>query len=471
MAGAKSIFEKIWDAHVVTDLGDGFALMFVDRHIMHDLGARALISLNDRGLSVPYPDLNFATCDHSTATMWNAGEDPHQDKNPYIKNIRDNAPKFGFKFFDVDDPGFGIVHVITPELGIALPGTTFACGDSHTCTIGALGTVAWGIGQTETIHVLATQTSVQRKPTTMRIRLEGTLGPSVTPKDIILYIIGQLGAAGGVGYAIELCGPVIDDLPMEGRFTVCNMAVEMGARFCIIAPDDTTIDYLEGRQYSPKGADWDTAVAEWRALKTDAGATFDTEHVIDVTDMAPQVTWGISPQDVIAIDGNIPSPADAESPERGNAEQAALDYVGLKSGAPIEGTPVDWVFIGSCTNGRISDLRAAAKVAKGRKISGDLTAWVVPGSRNVNNQAVEEGLDKIFIEAGFMWGNPGCSMCGGAGDQFRETMSIGQRAISTTNRNFAGRQGPGSITHLASPEMAVAAAIKGAIADVRKLEN
>lgn len=471
MALPKTLFEKIWQSHIVEDLGDGYALVLVDRHVMHDLGARSLIQLSERGLSIPYPELNFASSDHSIATMWNAAADPGEKNNPYLKNIRAHAPNFGFKFFDVDDPDTGIVHVITPEQAIALPGSTFACGDSHTCTIGALGVVAWGVGQTDTMHILATQTSVQRMPRLMRIRLEGEPDAMVTAKDVILYVIGKLGAASGNGAALEFAGPVIENFSMEGRFTICNMAVEMGARFGLIAPDQTTIDYLQGRPRAPTGANFDAAAQHWKTLFTDPEAKFETDITLDLTDIDPQITWGTSPEHVLGINGFIPNPANESEPTHAEAISRALNYVGLNAGTAIAGTPVDWVFIGSCTNGRISDLRAAANVAEGRLVADGVTAWVVPGSRQVANQAAAEGLEKVFVNAGFNWGSPGCSMCGGAGDQFREIMRPGQRAVSTTNRNFAGRQGPGSRTHLASPTMAVAAAVNGFISDVRELEG
>lgn len=471
MGGGQTLFEKIWHSHIVEDLGDGYALVFVDRHVMHDLGARGLIELANRDLDLPYPQFNFATSDHSAATMWNAGADPGEKNNPFLNNIRQHAPNFGFKFFDVDDPDAGIVHVITPEQAIALPGSTFACGDSHTCTIGALGCVAWGVGQTDTIHILSTQTSVQRMPRLTRIRLEGELDPVVTAKDVILHVIGTLGAASGNGAAIEFCGPVIENMPMEGRFTICNMAVEMGARFGLIAPDQTTIDYLQGKPRAPSGDDWDAAVDHWRTLSTDGDAEFETDTVLDLSGIGPQITWGTSPEHVVGIDGILPDPNAEAEPSRAEAITRALDYTELEAGAAIAGTPIDWVFIGSCTNGRISDLRAAADIAKGRSVAEGVIAWVVPGSRHVAIQAVEEGLDQVFKDAGFGWGSPGCSMCGGAGDQFREIMKEGQRAVSTTNRNFVGRQGPGTRTHLASPAMAVAAAVSGQITDVRTLEG
>ena len=469
MAGPKTLFDKLWESHVVADLGDGFALIFIDRHIVHDLSGRGFVTLNKLGLSLRHPELTFATSDHSLATMWDKAKDPGAKDNAYVQNLRDNAQKMNFKLFDVGQDGHGITHVISPEQGLALPGTSLVCGDSHACTIGALDAMALGIGQTELVHVMATQTSVQRRPKNMRITLEGKPGPYVSGKDLILYIIGQVGAAGGQGHAVELTGPAIRELPMEGRFTMCNMAVEFGARFGLIAPDETTLEYVKGRAHAPTGAAWDQAVENWKSLITDDGAVFDKEVTLDISDIGPQVTWGTSPQDVIGIGGTIPEPASAADDQARQSIAAALDYTGLEGGAQIEGTKIDWVFIGSCTNSRISDLRAAAEVAEGRHVADGVTAWVVPGSNNVRTTAEAEGLDKIFLEAGFGWGEPGCSLCGGHGNQFTEKIGTEVRAVTTTNRNFRGRHGPGSRAHLASPVMAVAAAINGHISDVRKL--
>ncbi|MCI5076593.1 3-isopropylmalate dehydratase large subunit [Oricola sp.] len=468
MTQPRTMFEKIWSDHVVQDLQDDFALIHVDRHIVHDLGGRGFGQLNDQKLTVRNPELTFATADHTVTTLIERFGVESRD-NPFIENLRKNAEKFGFEFFDTPDDRHGIVHVLVPEQGLALPGMTLACGDSHSCTIGALGVLAWGIGQSELVHVLATQTSVQRKPKTMRIRLEGTLERWTTPKDVILHLIGKLGAAGGSGYAVEFCGPVIDAMPMEGRFTICNMAIEMGARFALIAPDETTISFLEGRPYAPAGAAWDAAVAQWRDLPSDEGATFDREFTLDVTGLSPQVTWGTSPQDVISVDDTIPLLDRYGDEGQRQSAKAALEYVALEPGRKMEGTPVDWVFIGSCTNARIGDLEAAASLARGRRVKDGVKAWVVPGSRGVKRSAEEKGLDRIFIEAGFHWGEPGCSLCGGSGGGMAEKVPQGQRILSTSNRNFVGRQGPGSRTHLASPLTAVATAIRGRIADVRHL--
>jgi 3-isopropylmalate/(R)-2-methylmalate dehydratase large subunit len=368
--------------------------------------------------------------------------------------------------FDVDEPGQGIVHVIGPELGLSLPGCLIVCGDSHTCTHGGLGALAFGIGSSELTHVLATQALIQRRPKTMRAQFEGRLPPGVTAKDLILALIGRIGAAAGTGYAVEYAGSAIRGLPVEGRLTICNLSVELGAKMGLIAPDEKTFEYLRGRPYAPQGAMWEQAVAAWRKLPSDPDAVFDREVVIDVEKIIPQVTWGISPEHVIGVDGRVPDPGEVADPARRAAIETALDYMGLVPGAPIAGTPVDWVFIGSCTNSRLSDLRAAAEIARGRKVAPGVRAWVVPGSETVKRDAVAEGLDKVFTDAGFEWREPGCSMCLAANG---ETVAPGQRSVSTSNRNFVGRQGPRARTHLASPASAAAAAIAGAIADVRTM--
>ena len=465
----KTLFEKIWDRHLVSDLGDGFALVFVDRHMIPEVAAAQVQNLKKQGLALKYPQYTFAVSDHTVPALWAALENPNDRQNEYTKGMKAGAAEFGFHHFDVDTPDQGIIHIVAAEQGIALPGTTLACVDSHVCTVGALGGISWAFGASEVFHVLATQTSVLRKPTTLRINLEGTPDNSVTPKDIILYLIGQIGAAGGLGCAVEVAGPVIRKMPMEGRFTVCNMAVEMGAAFAVIQPDDTTLEYIKGRRFAPAGAQWDEAVADWRALKSDDDAGFDREITIDFTNVSPQVSWGISPQDVISVDDVVPDPAKEPDLQKRRTMQAGLDHTGLAPGANIEGTPIDWVFIGSCNNNRISDLRAAARIAEGRKVAENVTAWVVPGSLHIRAQAEAEGLDRIFLDSGFNWGWPGCSMCGGQGNGFTERLKPGIRAVSTINRNLPGRQGPGSITHLVSPPMAAAAAVTGRITDVRKL--
>jgi 3-isopropylmalate/(R)-2-methylmalate dehydratase large subunit len=368
--------------------------------------------------------------------------------------------------FDIDQPGQGIVHVIGPELGLSLPGCLIVCGDSHTCTHGGLGALAFGIGSSELTHVLATQALIQRRPKTMRVKFEGKLPLGVVAKDMILALIGHIGAAGGTGYAVEYAGSAIRDLPIEGRLTICNLSIELGAKMGMVGPDEKTYEYLRGRAYAPQGEMWEQAINAWRQLPSDPDAVFDEEVVIDVAKIIPQVTWGISPEHVIGVDGRTPDPQAIGDPARRAAVETALDYMGLQPGAPIAGTPVDWVFIGSCTNSRLSDLRAAADVVRGRKVAPGVRAWVVPGSETVKREAVAEGLDKLFTDAGFEWREPGCSMCLAANG---ETVAPGQRSVSTSNRNFVGRQGPRARTHLASPASAAAAAIAGAITDVRTM--
>jgi len=465
MPHALTLFDKLWSRHVVADYGDGFALLHVDRLIVPDLSSRSLNALRDRGLPLHNPELVFGCADHAISTD-PGSNDPHGDTNPYIVNLREQARHFGLTFFEPREFGHGIMHVIAPELGITLPGLTICCSDSHTCTNGALGALAWGVGGGELSHILATQTSVQKKPRTMRIRLDGKLPPGTQGKDIVLRLIGEIGVAAGNGHAVEYSGEVIRALPMEGRFTICNMSVEFGARFGMIAPDDTAFEYLAGRHYAPRGAQWDAAVADWRALASDDEAGFDREVVVDFAGLAPQVTWGNSPEAVLPVDGRIPDPAKEPDATRRAGMEAALAYMGLKPNDPIAGTPIDWVFIGSCTNSRLADLRAAAAVVKGRKVAANVRAWAVPGSQSVKRAAEAEGLDKIFLAAGFEWREAGCSMCLGANG---DIVPRGKRSVSTSNRNFVGRQGPGSRTHLASPVLAAASACAGAIADPRRM--
>jgi 3-isopropylmalate/(R)-2-methylmalate dehydratase large subunit len=464
-AQARTLFEKIWDRHVIADYGGGFTLMHVDRLIVPDLSSRALTELRTRGIGLARPELGFGVADHAITTD-PTSEDPRGLANPFIANLREQARHFGMTMLEVGEPGHGIMHVVSPELGIALPGLTLCCSDSHSCTIGALGALAWGIGGGELTHILATQTSVQRRPKTMRIMLDGRLPPGTYGKDIVLRLIGDVGVAAGSGYAVEYAGGAIRALPMEGRFTVCNMSVEFGARFGMIAPDDATLEYVARRPYAPRDELSDAAIADWRQLPSDPTAIFDREITLDVTDLAPQVTWGNNPGAVLPIDGRIPDPAREPKAERRREMEAALTYMDLVPGRAIEGTPIDWVFIGSCTNSRIADLRVAAAVVDGRKVAPNVRAWVVPGSTAVKQQAEAEGLDAVFRTAGFEWRAPGCSMCLGANG---DVVPRGQRCVSTSNRNFVGRQGPGSRTHLASPALAAASACAGAIADPRKL--
>jgi 3-isopropylmalate/(R)-2-methylmalate dehydratase large subunit len=418
-------------------------------------------------LAVHNPELTFATPDHAISTA-RGRTGTSKVGQELLAGLRTETSAVGIEMFDIDQPGQGIVHVIGPELGLSLPGSLIVCGDSHTCTHGGLGALAFGIGSSELTHVLATQAIIQRRPKTMRAMFEGKLPFGVTAKDLILALIGRIGAAGGTGFAVEYAGSAIRDMPIEGRLTVCNLSIELGAKMGFVAPDEKTYAYLRGRPYAPQGEMWQRALDAWRQLPSDTDAVFDREVIIDVKAISPQVTWGISPEHVIGIDGYVPIPEEIADPARRAAIQTALDYMGLKPGAPIIGTPVDVVFIGSCTNSRLSDLRAAAEVARGRKVAPGVRAWVVPGSETVKRDAVSEGLDKLFMDAGFEWREPGCSMCLAANG---ETVLPGQRSVSTSNRNFIGRQGPRARTHLASPAMAVAAAISGAIADVRTMER
>jgi 3-isopropylmalate/(R)-2-methylmalate dehydratase large subunit len=462
----RTLFDKIWDQHVVADLGGGYALLHVDRHLLHDLGGgRAVMDIAEKGYPLRNPGLTFATPDHAISSTPGRADTSAAGRR-LLEDLRTLSREHGVRLFDVGEPGQGIVHVIGPELGLTLPGTLLVCGDSHTCTHGGLGALAFGIGTSEVTHVLATQCLVQRRPRRLRVRFEGNRAPGVTPKDMILYLIGRIGAAGGNGSAVEYAGAAVRALEIEGRLTLCNLSIELGAKIGMVAPDDKTYAFVADRPFAPQGALWDQAVAHWRTLPSDDDAGFDQEEQVDVAEIAPQVTWGTSPEMVIAVDQRIPDPAAMADIGKRRAAEAALDYMGLVPGAPIAGTRVDWVFIGSCTNSRISDLRAAAEVAKRGKVAAHVTAWVVPGSESVKRQAEAEGLDRIFTAAGFAWRDPGCSMCVAANG---ETVPRGQRSVSTSNRNFVGRQGPGARTHLASPAMAAAAALAGAISDVRRL--
>ena len=462
----ESLFDKVWSRHVVTVREDGQCLLYVDRHLVQDGSAPAFEMLRQRGLKVRRPDLAFATPDHYVPTQSrNLGDVADPEKRAMADALHDDSHAAGIRFFGLDDARQGIVHVVGPEQGLTLPGMLLVCGDSHTSTHGALGALAFGIGASEVGHVLATQTLWQRKPRTLRITVDGQLGAGVTAKDLILAVIARIGAAGATGHAIEYAGEAIRALSMEGRMTVCNMSIEAGARAGMIAPDEMTFEWLRGRPYAPQGAAWDRAVAGWRALRSDDGAEFDREVRIDASSIEPMLTWGNSPQDAVPVSGRVPEAASV-APERREEWQRALDYMGLQAGQPLAGLPVDRVFIGSCTNGRIEDLRSAAGVVRGRRVAEGVEAWVVPGSGLVRRQAEAEGLDRVFMDAGFQWRHAGCSMCLGTnGDQ----VAPGQRCASTSNRNFRGRQGPGSRTHLMSPAMAAAAAVSGRITDVREL--
>jgi 3-isopropylmalate/(R)-2-methylmalate dehydratase large subunit len=463
----RSMFEKIWDRHRVLEREDGQTLLYVDCHLLHDGTAPAFEMLKARGAKLRAPQRVFATPDHYLPTDTRvAAEIPNPALREMVLSLERNAAAEGFALFGLDDPRQGIVHVVGPETGLSQPGTIIVCGDSHTSTHGALGALAFGIGMTEVAHVLATQCLWQRRPKTMRIAVEGELGFGVSAKDVILHVIATIGTAGATGHVIEYAGCAVRGLSMEGRLTLCNMSIEAGARAGMVAPDETTFAYLAGREHAPKGAAWDAALARWRALASDAGAVFDREVVIDAAAIAPTVTWGTSPQEALPVDGRVPDPAGAPDAERRAAMAEMLDYMGLLAGQRLEEIAVDRVFIGSCTNGRIEDLRAAAAVARGRRVAEGVTAWVVPGSAGVKRQAEAEGLDRVFREGGFAWREAGCSMCLGTNG---EIAAPGERVASTSNRNFRGRQGPGVRTHLMSPAMAAAAAVTGRLADVRRL--
>ena len=473
MSKARTLYEKIWDDHVVERRDDGTCIIYIDRHLIHEVTSpQGFDGLRMAGRQVRRPDLTLAVPDHNVPTtprMIDGKLVPIADPESalQVNTLKANCAEFGVEHIEVTAAEQGIVHVIGPEQGFTLPGTTVVCGDSHTATHGAFGALAFGLGSSEVEHVFATQTLLLRQSRTLNVQVEGTLGFSVSPKDVVLAIIGQLGAAGGVGHVIEYTGSVFRDMSIEGRMTVCNMSIEAGARAGLVAPDQKTFDYFKGRPRSPKGAEWEMAEAYWRTLPSDPGATYDKVLSIDAAAIAPLVTWGTSPEDVLPITGIVPDPASFASESKRQAAQKALDYMGLTAGTRMEDIAVDNIFIGSCTNSRIEDLRAAAAVAKGRKVaSGVKQALVVPGSGLVKLQAEAEGLDRIFIEAGFEWREPGCSMCLGMNP---DKVPPGQRCASTSNRNFVGRQGPGARTHLVSPAMAAAAAVTGRLADVRQL--
>jgi 3-isopropylmalate/(R)-2-methylmalate dehydratase large subunit len=460
-----SLFEKIWRRHMVIERPDGYTLLYVDRQLVHDGSWQAFEKLAARGIRLRRSDRHFATPDHFTSTAaesLDAVEDPVRRR--VVEAIAANTAREGVRLFGLGDPRRGIVHVVGPEQGITQPGLLMVCGDSHTATHGALGALAFGIGASEVAHVMATQTLWQKKPKTMRITVDGRLGPGVVAKDVILAIIAKIGAGGGVGHVIEYAGSAIRGLSIEGRLTLCNMSIEAGARAGMVAPDETTFAYLEGRPFAPKGDAWAKALAFWKRLPSDPGARFDREVTLDGDSIAPMVTWGTSPEDAAPVTGTVPDPASYSDAVKREGVRRALDYMGLKSGQPLDGIPVDRVFIGSCTNARIEDLRAAAAVVKGRRAV--VRAWAVAGSGLVKRQAEAEGLDRIFRDAGFEWREPGCSMCVGMNG---DTVDAGQRCASTSNRNFVGRQGPGARTHLMSPAMAAAAAVTGRFTDVRKL--
>ena len=465
---SKTLYDKIWEDHMVHQQSDGTELLYVDRHLIHEVTSpQAFEGLRINKRKVRRPDLTLAVADHNVPTSDRSKGIADEESRIQVETLRNNCKEFSVELFDMNDKRQGIVHIIGPEQGFTQPGTVIVCGDSHTATHGAFGALAFGIGTSEVEHVLSTQTLIQKKSKNLRINVNGKLPIGVTAKDVILKIIGTIGTAGGTGYVIEFSGEVIRNLSMEERMTICNMTIEAGARAGLIEPDQKTFDYLKGKPKSPRGDNWDKALAFWKTLHSDKDAKFDKEININASDIEPLVTWGTSPQDVAAITSNVPDPEEEKNDERKVAMYRSLEYMGLKPNFKITDIKIDIVFIGSCTNGRIEDLRNAAKIVKGKKVAKTVNAMVVPGSGLVKDQAEKEGLDKVFIEAGFDWREPGCSMCLAMN---ADKLNPKERCASTSNRNFEGRQGRGGRTHLVSPAMAAAAAIDGRLTDVRKFQ-
>ncbi len=463
----RTLFDKIWDSHVVHRHEDGTCILYIDRHLVHEVTSpQAFEGLRVNGRDVRRRDATLAVADHNVPTLDRSNGIADPESKLQVDTLEANARAFGIRMFGIDDRRQGIVHIIGPEQGFTLPGTIIVCGDSHTSTHGAFGALAFGIGTSEVEHVLATQTLQQRPAKNMRINVEGGLPPGVGAKDLILAIIGAIGTAGGTGHVIEYAGDAVRGLSMEGRMTVCNMSIEAGARAGLIAPDDKTFAYLKGRPMAPKGEHWDLAEQYWRSLPSDAGATYDREVQLEAADIAPVVSWGTSPQDVVPITGLVPTPESFGDAGRQRAARRSLEYMGLQPGTPMQDIRINTVFIGSCTNGRIEDFRLVAAIAKGRKVAEGVRALIVPGSGLVRAQAEQEGLDRIFQDAGFEWREPGCSMCLAMN---ADRLAPGERCASTSNRNFEGRQGRGGRTHLMSPAMAAAAAVTGRLSDVRDL--
>ena len=469
MSAPKTLFDKIWDAHVVHRQDDGTCLIYIDRHLVHEVTSpQAFEGLRNAGRPVRAPNRTLAVADHNVPTTDRSAGIADEESRIQVEALANNAAEFGVPYFAMEDIRQGIVHVIGPEQGFTQPGMTIVCGDSHTATHGAFGALAFGIGTSEVEHVLATQTLIQKPAKNMRITVDGDLAPGVTAKDIILAIIGKIGTAGGTGHVIEFAGSAIRGLSMEGRMTICNMAIEGGARAGMIAPDEKTFAYLQGRPMAPQGEMWDKAVSYWRSLPSDDGARYDTEVTLPASEIAPTVTWGTSPEDALAITESVPDP-DKEKDDMKRAKiERAISYMGLTPGQKLTDVKIDTVFIGSCTNSRIEDLRAAAGIAEGRQVAAGIRAMVVPGSGLVKEQAEAEGLDKVFTAAGFEWREPGCSMCLA---MYADKLAEGERCASTSNRNFEGRQGRGGRTHLVSPEMATAAALTGYLTDIRELQG
>jgi 3-isopropylmalate/(R)-2-methylmalate dehydratase large subunit len=462
----RTLFEKIWEVHRVAQRADGRDLIYIDRHVLHELHAHhAFAQLQKQGRPVRRADLTFAVQDHTVATKPGRDDDTNPSGSAFIKAMRDGCRDNNIRLFDIDDPEQGISHVVAPELGIVLPGSTHAVPDSHASTVGGVGALAFGCGTSELAHILATQVMALKRPQRMRVRLDGRLGAHVSAKDVALRIIAEIGVAGARGYAVEYAGTAVRAMPIEQRMTLCNLNIEMGGRSGFVAPDDATFQWLAGRPFMPQGAEWDGALRHWRTLASDDEASFDREVALDCTALEPQITWGTDPSQVVGISGRVPDPAELD-PGRRAAAVSAFGYMGLIPGTPLIGLPVDRVFIGSCTNSRLPDLQVAADLVRGRHVAAGVVAMVVPGSSSVKREAEAAGLDRVFRDAGFFWGESGCSMCaGGNGDRGQP----GERCVSTTNRNFENRQGPKVRTHLASPATAAATAIAGRIADARQL--
>ena len=461
----RTYFDKVWDDHVVARLAGGRDLIYIDRHFVHELSSRkAFDDLDEKGRKVASPERTFAVCDHIVSTEPDRDDGTVPGGEALIRALRRSAARHDVSLFDVNDARQGIVHVVAPELGLVLPGLTFVCGDSHSCTVGGIGALGWGIGTAEIEHVLATQTLPQRRPKTMRITLEGRLDKGVTAKDVVLAIIARHGVSAGTGYAVEFAGPPVRRMSVEARMTLCNMTIEFGGRIGFVAPDDTTLTYVAARPAAPRGQDLDAAIAYWRALSSDDDAVFDHDITFASDDLTPQITIGTTPGDAIPVTAAVPDPSSFDDPARRRQLADGLQYLGLEPGQPVAEVPVDRVFIGSCANARIEDLRAAARILDGRKVADGVRVMIVPGSQPVKSAAEAEGLDRIFLQAGCEWRQPGCSMCPGLNGDFG---SHGERVVSTSNRNFEGRQGKGVRTHLASPFTAAATAVAGTIADPR----
>jgi 3-isopropylmalate/(R)-2-methylmalate dehydratase large subunit len=459
----KTLFDKIWDGHFVARRMDGRDLIYIDRHVLHELHApHAFETLENQHRPVRRPDLTFSMQDHTVATKPGRTDETNPGGAAFLRAMREGSKKNGIRVFDLGDPEQGISHVVAPEVGMVLPGATHAVPDSHASTVGGLGALAFGCGTTELAHILATQVIAMKRPKSMRVRLDGRLNAHVTAKDVALKLIAELGMGGARGHVVEYSGDAARAMPMEARMTLCNLNIEMGGRSGFVAPDDATFQWIKGRPFAPKGAEWDTALALWRTLKSDEDASFDREHTLDCGSLEPQITWGTDPSQVVGISGRVP----ASDTNRRDAYESALAYMGLQPGMALAGLPVNRVFIGSCTNARVPDLEAAANVVRGRRIAEGVVGLVIPGSSTVKREAEAKGLDKVFRDAGFSWGESGCSMCaGGNGDRGEPQ----ERIVSTTNRNFENRQGPKVRTHLASPATAAASAIAGRIADVRQM--